>query len=60
MYPSKFFLDGTVSSSVDKSNGFTDLSYEWIFPEEAQAKIIDTDMRNGKITIAFNAVGRCV
>jgi len=57
-YPSRFNLDATVSSDVDKTNGVDELSYDWIFPEQAKVKIISTEQENGKITAEFNAVGK--
>jgi len=57
-YPSRFKLDGTVSTDVDKSNNVDSLSYEWSFPEEAKVNIISTDANNGQITAEFNAIGK--
>jgi PKD repeat protein len=57
-YPSRFNLDGTISTDIDKANNVDSLSYEWTFPEEAKVKIVSTDNNNGKVTAEFNAIGK--
>ncbi len=57
-YPSRFNLDATVSTDVDKANNVDSLSYEWSFPEEAKVKVTSWDANNGKITAEFNAIGK--
>lgn len=54
--PSKFILDASVSSDIDSQNWVDSLSYEWIIPESAKAKIIDTQNNNQKITVEFDNV----
>ena len=55
-YPSRFKLDATVSTDVDKTNWVDSLSYDRTFPDTAKAKIVAADPDNGKITVEFNAV----
>lgn len=57
-YPSRFILDGTISTDVDKANKVDSLSYEWTFPEEAKVKIVSADPDNGKVVAEFNAIGK--
>lgn len=56
--PSKFLIDATISSDVDKTNGIDTLSYEWIFPEAAKVNIVSTEDNNGKIVAEFNSIGK--
>ncbi len=58
LFPSKFVFDATISSDIDKTNGFDELSYEWIFPEWAKTNITSTEEKNGKIAVEFNTIGK--
>ncbi|MBU0626971.1 hypothetical protein KKG31_00195 [Patescibacteria group bacterium] len=57
LYPSRFTLDATISSDVDKTNGFDQLDYEWNFPEELRVNILETENNNEKLIVEFNGVG---
>ncbi|HCB51209.1 TPA: hypothetical protein DEP21_01310 [Patescibacteria group bacterium] len=58
LYPSKFYLDATTSSDMDKTNGYDDLKYERSFSEEAKANITKTESDNARVTVEFNAIGK--
>lgn len=55
-YPSRFNLDATVSTDIDKANWVDSLSYDRTFPDTAKAKIVAADNDNGKITVEFNEI----
>jgi len=57
LYPSRFTLDASISSDVDVTNGFDELTYEWVFPEALKANIIETQNNNETIVAEFNGVG---
>ena len=56
--PSEFILDASVSSDVDKINGYDSLSYEWSFSDLIKTKIVATENNNEKIRVQFNTVGK--
>jgi PKD repeat protein len=56
--PSEFILDASVSSDLDKTNGYDNLAYEWSFSDPVTTKIINTENNNEKIKIQFNTVGK--
>jgi PKD repeat protein len=58
LYPSRFTLDASLSSDVDVTNGFDQLTYERLFPEELKANIIDSQNNNETIVAEFNGVGK--
>jgi hypothetical protein len=55
--PSEFILDASVSSDIDKMNGYDNLAYERSFSSPTQTKIIATENNNEKIKIQFDAIG---
>jgi PKD repeat protein len=55
--PSEFILDASVSSDVDVTNGYDNLSYEWSFSEEAKTSIVNTESNNQKIKVQFDTLG---
>lgn len=55
--PSEFILDASVSSDVDKTNGYDTLSYERSFSNAATTKIINTENNNEKIRVQFDSLG---
>ncbi len=57
-YPSEFILDASLSSDLDKTNGYDTLSYEWSFVDAAKAKVIATEKNNEKIKVQFDAIGK--
>jgi len=58
--PSEFILDASVSSDIDKINGYDNLSYERSFSDPVNAKIVNTENNNEKIKVQFDAVGKHV
>ena len=56
--PSEFILDASVSSDVDKTNGYDTLAYERSFSDPATTKIINTENNNEKIKVQFDAIGK--
>lgn len=54
--PSKFILDASVTSDIDVQNWSDSLSYEWIIPDAAKAKIVDTQSNNQQITVTFDSI----
>jgi PKD repeat protein len=56
-YPSEFILDASLSSDVDVTNGFDNLSYEWSFSEDAKTNIVNTQNNNQLIKVQFDTVG---
>ncbi len=54
--PSKFIFDASVTSDIDVQNWSDSLSYEWIFPESAKAKVVDTQNNNQQITVEFGNI----
>ncbi|MEI7558318.1 MAG: PKD domain-containing protein [bacterium] len=57
-YPSEFVLDASVSSDMDKTNGYDHLAYERSFSDPTIAKIISTESNNERVKIQFNAIGK--
>jgi len=55
--PSEFVLDASVSSDVDKTNGYDTLVYERSFSDPTMSKIVNTENTNEKIKVQFNTVG---
>jgi len=58
LYPSRFTLDASISSDVDVTNGFDQLTYERVFPEELKANIIESQNTNETVIAEFNGVGK--
>lgn len=56
--PSEFVFDASVSSDLDKTNGYDNLSYERMFSDSTQTKIIATEKANEKIKVQFNTIGK--
>ncbi|MEI7919227.1 MAG: PKD domain-containing protein [bacterium] len=56
--PSEFIFDASVSSDVDKTNGYDNLSYERTFSDPAKTAIVSTENANEKIKVQFNSVGK--
>ncbi|MEI6672831.1 MAG: PKD domain-containing protein [bacterium] len=56
--PSEFILDASVSSDLDKTNGYDHLVYERSFSDPATTKIINTENNNEKIKVQFNTVAK--
>lgn len=56
--PSEFILDASVSSDLDKTNGYDKLVYERSFSDAATTKVINTENNNEKISVQFNAIGK--
>jgi PKD repeat protein len=56
--PSEFILDASVSSDVDKTNGYDHLAYERTFSDSANTKIVNTENSNEKIRVQFDVVGK--
>ena len=56
--PSEFILNASVSSDLDKTNGYDNLAYEWSFSDPTAAKIVNTENNNEKISVQFNAIGK--
>lgn len=56
--PSEFILDASVSSDLDKSNGYDTLSYERSFSDPTNTKIVNTENNNEKIKVQFDSVGK--
>jgi len=54
--PSEFILDASVSSDVDKSNGYDHLAYERSFSDAAKTKITNSENNNEKVTVQFNTI----
>lgn len=54
--PSKYILDAAASSDLDVQNWADELFYERYFPEWSQAKIVDTQNNNQKITVTFDTI----
>jgi len=59
-YPSEFILDASVSSDLDKTNGYDNLTYERSFSDAATTKIINSENNNEKVRVQFNVVGKHV
>jgi len=58
LYPSRFTLDASISSDVDVTNGFDQLTYERVFPEELKANIIESQNNNEIVIAEFNGIGK--
>ncbi len=56
--PSEFILDASVSSDLDKTNGYDSLVYERSFSDPATTKIVNAENNNEKIKVQFNSVGK--
>ncbi len=56
--PSEFILDASVSSDLDKTNGYDNLVYERSFSDPANTAIVNTENNNEKIKVQFNSVGK--
>jgi len=56
--PSEFILDASVSSDIDKSNGYDNLAYEWSFSDPAKTNIVNTENNNEKIKVQFDSIGK--
>ena len=56
--PSEFILDASVSSDLDKTNGYDTLAYERSFSDPTKTKIINTENNNEKIKVQFDAIGK--
>lgn len=56
--PSEFILDASVSSDMDKTNGYDNLAYERSFSDPATTKIVNSENNNEKIVVQFNAIGK--
>jgi PKD repeat protein len=56
--PSEFILDASVSSDLDKTNGYDTLAYERSFSDAAKTKIVTTENNNEKIKVQFDALGK--
>ncbi|MFA7298823.1 MAG: PKD domain-containing protein [Candidatus Absconditabacterales bacterium] len=56
--PSEFILDASVSTDLDKSNGYDNLVYERSFSDPTNSKIVNTENNNEKIKVQFDAVGK--
>lgn len=56
-YPSQFILDASISSDVDKTNGYDNLSYERSFSDPTTTNVVNTENNNEKISVEFNTVG---
>ena len=46
-----------MSSDADQLNGYDSLSYEWSFDDGAQATVVNTQDKNAKVKVQFDAVG---
>lgn len=57
-YPSEFILDASVSSDLDKINGYDALTYERSFSDVATTKIVASENNNEKVRVQFNTVGK--
>lgn len=55
--PSEFVFDASVSSDIDRTNGFDKLSYEWFLWDASKAKLVSTENNNEKVRVQFDAVG---
>ncbi len=55
--PSEFILDAWVSSDIDQTNGYDQLTYEWSFNDPSTAKLVTTENNNQKIDVQFDSVG---
>lgn len=56
--PSEFVLDASVSSDVDKTNGYDNLAYERSFSDVTRTKIVNSENNNEKIKVQFDNVGK--
>jgi len=56
--PSEFVLDASVSSDIDKINGYDTLVYERSFSDPTTTKIVNTENNNEKIKVQFNTLGK--
>lgn len=56
--PSEFILDASVSSDLDKTNGYDHLVYEWSFSDPATTKIVNTENNNEKVKVQFNTIAK--
>jgi hypothetical protein len=54
--PSEFILDASVSSDIDKSNGYDNLSYERFLGDASKAKLVSSENNNEIIKVQFDAV----
>jgi len=55
--PSEFILDASVSSDLDKTNGYDNLAYERSFSDAAKTKIVNTENNNEKVKVQFDTIG---
>lgn len=55
-FPSRFVLDASISSDVDKANWFDALTYEWTFPEALRVNILESENDNEKLVVEFDGV----
>lgn len=55
--PSEFIFDASVSSDVDKTNGYDKLSYEWFLGDSGKAKLVSSENNNEKVKVQFDSIG---
>ena len=55
--PSEFIFDASVSSDVDKTNGYDHLTYEWFLGDASKAKLVSSENNNEKVKVQFDAIG---
>ncbi|MCX6823805.1 MAG: PKD domain-containing protein [candidate division SR1 bacterium] len=56
--PSEFILDASVSSDVDKINGYDHLTYERSFSNPTTSKIVNSENNNEKVVVQFDTLGK--
>jgi PKD repeat protein len=55
--PSEFIFDASVSSDIDKTNGYDKLSYEWFLGDSGKAKLVSSENNNEKVKVQFDSIG---